>query len=191
MTGRAVNAAGIALIKEFEGCKLTAYKDAVGVWTIGWGTTAAAKVGISPVAGMTITQAEADAYLEKTIAKFAPGVSAAIRNNVTDNQFAACVSLAYNIGVPRFAASSVVKWINAGDFDKAADSFLLWNKAGGKVLKGLVRRREAERALFLTPQRAIPAPAQPDPQEAPMPLSGLISALLQRFFEWLAGLGRK
>lgn len=188
---RQVNEAGLALIKEFEGCKLTAYKDAVGIWTIGWGTTAAAGVGIKPEAGMTITQAEADWYLEKTVAKFAEGVSAALRNNVTDNQFAACVSLAYNIGVPRFAASSVVKWINAGDFEGAANSFLLWNKAGGKVLKGLVRRREAERALFLTPQRVIKAPAQPDPQEAPIPASGSIFALIARFFEWLAKMAAK
>ena len=189
---RRVNEAGIALIKQFEGCRLEAYKDSVGVWTIGWGTTAAAGVGIKPEAGMKITQDEADWYLEKTVAKFAEGVSDALRNNVTDNQFAACVSLAYNIGVPRFAASSVVKWINAGDFEGAANSFLLWNKAGGKVLKGLVRRREAERALFLTPQRVIKAPAQPDPQETTMPLHGLIFSLIARFLEWLSSvIGKK
>ena len=146
-----INKATIDLVKEFEGCKLTAYRDAVGVWTIGYGTTARAGLGIIPTAGMTITQAEADQFLADGLNKFADQIRPMIVADLNDNQFGACVSLAYNIGTHAFGTSSALKHINAGDYDKAANAILLWNKAGGKVLKGLVRRREAERKLFLTP----------------------------------------
>jgi len=147
-----INKATIDLVKEFEGCKLTAYRDAVGVWTIGYGTTARAGLGIIPTGGMTITQAEADQLLADGLNKFADQIRPMITAGINDNQFGACVSLAYNIGAHAFSTSSALKHINAGgDYAKAADAFLLWNKAGGKTLKGLVRRREAERKLFLTP----------------------------------------
>jgi lysozyme len=146
-----INKATIDLVKEFEGCKLTAYRDAVGVWTIGYGTTARAGLGIIPTGGMTITQAEADQLLADGLNKFADQIRPMITADLNDNQFGACVSLAYNIGVYGFNRSTALEKINAGDYAKAADSFLLWNKAGGKTLKGLVRRREAERKLFLTP----------------------------------------
>ena len=146
-----INKATIDLVKEFEGCKLTAYRDAVGVWTIGYGTTARAGLGIIPTAGMTITQAEADQLLADGLNKFADQIRPMINADLNDNQFGACVSLAYNIGAHAFSTSSALKHILAGDYDKAANAILLWNKAGGKVLKGLVRRREAERKLFMTP----------------------------------------
>ena len=146
-----INKATIDLVKDFEGCKLTAYRDPIGVWTIGYGTTARAGLGIIPTAGMTITQAEADQLLADGLNKFADQIRPMINAGLNDNQFGACVSLAYNIGAHAFGTSSALKHINAGDYDKAANAILLWNKAGGKVLKGLVRRREAERKLFLTP----------------------------------------
>jgi len=146
-----INKATIDLVKEFEGCKLTAYRDPIGVWTIGYGTTARAGLGIIPTGGMTITQAEADQLLADGLNKFADQIRPMINAGLNDNQFGACVSLAYNIGAHAFSTSSALKHINAGDYDKAANAILLWNKAGGKVLKGLVRRREAERKLFLTP----------------------------------------
>ena len=146
-----INKATIDLVKDFEGCKLTAYRDPIGVWTIGYGTTARAGLGIIPTAGMTITQAEADQLLADGLNKFADQIRPMINAGLNDNQFGASVSLAYNIGVHAFSTSSALKHINAGDYDKAANSILLFNKAGGKVLKGLVRRREAERKLFLTP----------------------------------------
>jgi lysozyme len=146
-----INKATIDLVKNFEGCKLTAYRDPIGVWTIGYGTTARAGLGIIPTGGMTITQAEADQLLADGLNKFADQIRPMINVGLNDNQFGACVSLAYNIGGHGFSTSSALKHINAGDYAKAADSFLLWNKAGGKTLKGLVRRREAERKLFLTP----------------------------------------
>lgn len=146
-----INKATIDLVKEFEGCKLTAYRDAVGVWTIGYGTTARAGLGIIPTAGMTITQAEADQLLADGLNKFADQIRPMITSDLNDNQFGACVSLAYNVGVYGFTHSTALGKINDGDYAKAADAILLWNKAGGKVLNGLVRRREAERKLFLTP----------------------------------------
>jgi lysozyme len=146
-----INKATIDLVKEFEGCKLTAYRDAVGVWTIGYGTTARAGLGIIPTAGMTITQAEADQLLADGLNKFADQIRPMITADLNDNQFGACVSLAYNIGAYGFTRSTALEKINAGDYDKAANAILLWNKAGGKTLKGLVRRREAERKLFMTP----------------------------------------
>lgn len=146
-----INKATIDLVKGFEGCKLTAYRDPIGVWTIGYGTTARAGLGIIPTAGMTITQSEADQLLADGLNKFADQIRPMINAGLNDNQFGACVSLAYNIGAHAFSASSALKHINAGDYDRAANSILLFNKAGGKVLKGLVRRREAERKLFLTP----------------------------------------
>lgn len=145
-----INKATLDLVKEFEGCNLTAYRDPVGIWTIGYGTTARAGLGIIPTGGMTITQAEADQLLADGLNKFADQIRPMITADLNDNQFGACVSLAYNVGVYGFGRSTVLEKINDGDYSKAADAILLWNKAGGKVLKGLVRRREAERKLFLT-----------------------------------------
>lgn len=145
-----INKASLDLIKEFEGFRAEAYKDAVGVWTIGYGTTAMAGVGIKPRAGMKITEQQAEAYLLKTVEKFAAQIVPSIKKPTNDNEFGAMVSLAYNIGPGAFKRSSVLRHFNAGDKAKAADAFLMWDKAGGKVLRGLVRRREAERALFLS-----------------------------------------
>ena len=145
-----VNAATLALIKGFEGLRLSAYQDSVGVWTIGYGTTAAAGVGISPRAGMTITERDAEHYLALTLSKFADQITPMFTRQVTPNQFGACLSLAYNVGPGNFAKSSVLRKTNAGDFAGARTAFALWNKAGGKVLAGLSRRRAAEAALYAT-----------------------------------------
>ena len=150
-----VNKAASDLIKEYEGLRLTAYKCAADKWTIGYGVTAGAGVGITPKAGMVITEAQADKYFELAIDKFADGVAKCFTVPVNENQFGACVSLAYNIGIGAFAKSSIVKNVNAGEFGKAANAFLLYNKAGGKVLNGLQRRRKAERELFLKPVAVV------------------------------------
>lgn len=155
-----VNKAALDLIKEFEGFRAEAYRDPVGIWTIGYGTTDAAGVGISPKAGRVITEAEAEWYLQKTVDKFAAQITPAITAPINENEFGAFVSLAYNIGPGAFRKSSALRHFNAGDKAKAADSILLFNKAGGKVLRGLVRRREAERALFLTPVEPAKEPAK-------------------------------
>jgi GH24 family phage-related lysozyme (muramidase) len=129
---------GLDLIKSFEGCRLTAYKDAVGVWTIGWGHTAGVR------SGMTITQAQADEYLKQDLNKYEKAVEK--YNYIyhwNQNEFDALTSFAYNIG-------SIDQLTNNGKRTKAqiSDKILAYNKAGGKVLTGLTRRRKAEKALF-------------------------------------------
>lgn len=146
-----INQATIDMVKEFEGFRAKAYKCPAGVWTIGYGTTAAADVGITPSNGMIIRQSEAEKYLHAALAKFADQIAPSITPPINENEFGAFVSLAYNIGPGAFKKSSALRSFNAGDKDGAAKAILLWNKAGGKVLNGLTRRREAERKLFLTP----------------------------------------
>lgn len=142
------SSAGLALIKKWEGCKLTAYRDSVGVWTIGYGVTTAA--GFGPITkGMKITQAQAETWLVEGLRKYEAAVDRALKRLPSQAQFDAMASLCWNIGPGNFAKSSVVRRFNDGDLRGAADAFRLWNKASGKVLKGLTNRREAERALFL------------------------------------------
>jgi lysozyme len=145
-----VNAEALALIKEFEGFRAKAYQDPVGIWTIGYGTTDRAGVGIDPQPGMAITEAEAEDYLLKALQHFAEIIRPALIGRATPNQWGAMLSLAYNIGPDAFKRSSVLRFFNSLKFEEAADAFLLWNRGGGRVLPGLVRRREAERRLFLS-----------------------------------------
>lgn len=140
---------GIALIKEFEGCRLTAYQDSVGVWTIGYGWTQ--PVDGKPVrAGMTIKQETAERLLKTGLVSYESDVSRLVKVGLTQGQFDALVSFTYNLGSRSLSTSTLLRKLNAGDYAGAANEFLRWNKAGGKVLNGLTRRREAERALFLS-----------------------------------------
>ncbi|MEI9758058.1 lysozyme [Enterobacter hormaechei] len=139
---------GIALIKQFEGCKLTAYQDSVGVWTIGYGWTQ--PVDGKPIrAGMTINQETAERLLKTGLVSYESDVSRLVKVGLTQGQFDALVSFTYNLGARSLSTSTLLRKLNAGDYAGAADEFLRWNKAGGKVLNGLTRRREAERDLFL------------------------------------------
>ena len=161
--------AGIDLIKQFEGCRLKSYKDSAGIWTIGYGTTTAAGLG-TVQAGMTITQSQADEWLAAGLVKYEAGVMRALTRSPNQNQFDAMVSLCYNIGEGAFAKSSVARLFNGGDVHGAADAFLMWKKAGGKVLQGLMNRRRKERELFLLPVGASTAPVSPLPSPpAPEP----------------------
>lgn len=140
---------GIALLKEFEGCKLTAYQDSVGVWTIGYGWTQ--PVDGKPIrAGMTINQETAERLLKTGLVSYESDVSRLVKVGLTQGQFDALVSFTYNLGARSLSTSTLLRKLNAGDYAGAADEFLRWNKAGGKVLNGLTRRREAERTLFLS-----------------------------------------
>lgn len=140
---------GIALIKQFEGCKLTAYQDSVGVWTIGYGWTQ--PVDGKPIrAGMTIKQETAERLLKTGLVSYESDVSRLVKVGLTQGQFDALVSFTYNLGARSLSTSTLLRKLNADDYAGAADEFLRWNKAGGKVLNGLTRRREAERALFLS-----------------------------------------
>jgi len=169
-----INQATVDLVKEFEGLRLKAYPDpATGgePITIGYGTTAAAGVGIVPKLGMTITEAEAETYLVKALESFAAKIRPKITALINGNEFGAFLSLAYNIGPGAFAKSSALRKFNAGDKAGAANAILLWNKAGGKFMKGLERRRAAERRLFLTPD-AKPLASKPV-ADSPAPIPAI------------------
>ncbi|WP_434656946.1 lysozyme [Chromobacterium violaceum] len=140
------NAAGISLIKQFEGVRLAAYQDMVGVWTIGYGHT-----GPDVKAGMTITQQQADQLLAADLEKFETGVRKAVIVPLNANQFSALVSFSYNLGLGNLRSSTLLRMLNKGDYDGAAAQFPRWNRAGGQAVPGLTRRRKAEQALFLTP----------------------------------------
>ncbi|WP_237061414.1 lysozyme [Loktanella sp. M215] len=120
-----VNDATRALIQSYEQCHLNAYLDAVGVWTIGWGTTSRAGVGISPRAGMTITQAQADAYFEATLEKFGAEMDRLITRPINENQRGGYLSFVYNVGSANFATSSSLRQFNAGNVQDAADRLRL------------------------------------------------------------------
>ena len=141
-------------VRRWEGCRLTAYRDpatANGLpITIGWGTTR--DWNNKPFTlGTKISQAEADAYLERDVTKFAASIDLGIKTRLNANQFAACVSLAYNIGITAFLQSTLLKRINERDFDAAELQFHRWNRVGGVVVQGLTNRRKSEAALFATP----------------------------------------
>jgi lysozyme len=145
--GNKTSEAGKNLIKEFEGFRATAYICPAGVVTVGYGTTRIK--GNAVQLGTTITTDEADVLLEEDLKKFEDAVNQNVRVEITQNQFDALVAFVYNVGAGNFKKSTLLKKINDEDFTVAADEFLKWNKAGGKVLKGLTRRRTAERELFL------------------------------------------
>lgn len=146
-----INDATVDLVKEFEGFREWAYLDGGGVWTIGYGTTAAAGLGIAPKAGMKISKEQAEVYLFKALDTFATKIEAGIKAPINENEFGAFLSLAYNIGPDAFLKSTALRKFNAGDKAGAAAGIKLFNKDNGKVVKGLVRRRDAEVVLFLTP----------------------------------------
>jgi lysozyme len=140
-----INAAGLELVKEFEGLSLVAYADAGGVLTIGYGHT---DPGV--FSGQRITEEEADALLNDDLADAEADVSQLVEIALTPNQFSALVSWQFNTGALR--SSTGLDCINSRRFEAAWDDhFCLWVQAGGEVQPGLVRRRAAERALFFTP----------------------------------------
>ena len=136
--------AGIDLITSFEGCRLTAYQDSVGVWTIGYGHTS----GVYQ--GMTITEEEAIAFLRQDLKTAENAVNNNVTYGINQNQFDALVSFTFNVGTGNFTSSTLLKKLNAGDVNGAANEFDRWIYAGGQVLEGLVRRRAAEKQMFLS-----------------------------------------
>lgn len=146
-----INQATIDLIKEFEGLRLKAYHDPVGILTIGYGYTNAAGYGDGVKLGDVWTKEKAEAMLVEGLEVFAAQIRPMFKRQPNENQFGAMLSLAYNIGAGAFGRSTCLKQFNAGNIARAADALTWFNKAGGKVLRGLDRRREAEKQLFLTP----------------------------------------
>ena len=152
------NQSTIDLIAEFEGFRASWYRDPVGVLTIGYGHTDAAghpKHADDP--GLTLTKSDAQIILARDLVKYEIAVRSAVHVPLNENQFGALVSFTYNLGPGNLKSSTLLRKLNAGDYAGAADEFGKWINAGGKPLPGLVRRRAAERALFLAEPDAAPA----------------------------------
>lgn len=151
---------GLKLIKEFEGLKLNAYLCPANVWTIGYGhTSAAGSPTVTP--DMKISQAQAEHILASDLLKYEVAVERAVTVPLTQNQFDALVSFAFNCGIGALQKSSLLKKLNRGEYDAVPAELMKWNKAGGKELAGLTRRRRAEAALW----RKIDEKAPVEPEE--------------------------
>ncbi|NET39363.1 MAG: lysozyme [Cyanothece sp. SIO1E1] len=144
-----INASGLQLIKRSEGLRLEAYQDPAEIWTIGYGTT---NLGNSkPItADLKITEAEAEALLKRDIKEFEAAVANLVTVPLNSNEFSALVSFTYNLGPGNLKDSTLLEYLNAGNRPAAADEFEKWVYAGGRILEGLVIRRRAEKALFLS-----------------------------------------
>lgn len=136
---------GRALIETFEGLELKAYKDGNGIPTIGYGHTQGVCMGD------TCTKEQANAWLSEDLRTAEHAIGSLVKAPLNQNQYDALVSLCYNIGQGHFAQSTVLRELNQGHTQQAADGFLMWNRVAGKVTPGLMNRREQERALFLKP----------------------------------------
>ena len=135
---------GIDLIKQFEGCRLEAYKCPAGVWTVGYGHT-----GSDVTQGTKITQEKVESLLKSDLTVHCNNVSKLVKVKLNQNQFDALVSFEYNIAYGNLSSSTLLKLLNKGDYTGAANQFGKWVYAGGKVLAGLQKRRKAEKELFL------------------------------------------
>ncbi len=133
---------GISLIKKFEGCELESYQDAVGVWTIGYGHTKNIKEG------MTISKEQADNMLLNELDEYCEYVEKAVDVTLKQCEFDALVAWTYNLGPTNLNESTMLKKLNNKEYQDVPHEIKRWNKAGGKVLQGLIRRREAESLLF-------------------------------------------
>ena len=133
---------GRELIKEFEGCRQVAYQDSVGVWTIGYGHTK------DVYEGQLVIKKTCDKLLEEDLDEFEGYVSKLVKVELNQNQFDALVAWTFNLGPTNLNESTMLRKLNYGDYESVPDEMRRWNKAGGEVLNGLVRRRDAEANLF-------------------------------------------
>lgn len=182
---RRINAEGLKLIKQWEGVELTAYKDVAGVWTIGYGST-----GPHVKPGLTISAEDAERLLIKDLDRFERAVDKLVKVQLNDNQFAALVSFAFNVGEGKkgFATSTLLKKLNAGNYDAVPGELAKWVNAGGKKVKGLVNRRAAEAGLwakgsFVSSNTVEAKPAAPPvvSVDNAIKVATPLSALLQSF----------
>lgn len=137
-----ISGEGLALIKKFEGCELESYRCSANVVTIGYGHTRTAKEG------MTITREEADMLLEEDIRSFETAVLSLVEVDLKQCEFDALIAWTFNLGAGNLKSSTLLKRINAKDWNDVPHQIKRWNKANGTVLQGLIRRREAEALLF-------------------------------------------
>ncbi len=169
-----INPHGIELIKRFEGFRGTAYLCPAGYWTIGYGHTSMA--GPPEVKrGMKMTRAEAAKVLARDVEGFADGVRGFLRRDLSENQFSALVSFAFNVGLGALRSSSVLKAVNKGDFEAVPRRLNLWIKGGGRILPGLQKRRAAEGNLFMMPD-GLGLMAAALPQVAPIEIEAMDEA---------------
>jgi len=164
---RQINQAGLNLLKSFEGLRdgnkatpntFDPYLDPVGIWTIGYGHAMSLsgnflrgekdRSSATSLFPDGLTMVEVEQLLQKDLARFRIAVESHIKVPLTDNQFSALVSFSFNVGIGGFTSSTLSRLLNGGNYEAASRQFARWNKAGGKVLNGLTRRREAERRLF-------------------------------------------
>ena len=143
MTTRKITQDGLDFIQDVEGCKLYAYLDTGGVWTIGVGHT-----GPEVVKGLTCSMEQALQWLKEDSEEAQEGIRRLVKGLLTQNQFNALVSFVFNVGVSAFSKSTMLKFINKGDFDGAAKEFTKWNKDNGKEILGLTKRRILEQSVF-------------------------------------------
>ena len=143
-----LNKAGADLIKSFEGLRLDAYLCSAGKPTVGFGSTFF-EDGTPVKLGDKITKERADSLFEKVSDSFAAKVKGLIKSDINENQFSALVSFSFNVGIGNLKSSTLLKKVNANPMDASIrNEFLKWNRASGKVLAGLTRRREAEANLY-------------------------------------------
>lgn len=143
--------AAIDIIKRWEGFRADAYLDSAGVWTVGYGTTSRAGVGLEVGPHTRVTEAEAEVYLRRAVEKFADRIRPEITTPMNENEWAAFLSLAYNIGPGAFVESTALRRFNDGDKGGAAEAMLWWNKVGTRFVQGLAKRRQDEMRLFYKP----------------------------------------
>lgn len=136
---------GLRMTKKFEGLRLKAYQDVAGVWTIGYGHT-----GHDVHAGKQVTEAEAEALLLADMESAVSCVNRLVEVELTQGQFDALVDFCFNLGERSLHGSTLLRLVNAGDFQAAVKQFVLWDHAGGKVQAGLARRRQAEVKMFMS-----------------------------------------
>ena len=143
------NDAGIEIIKKYEGCSLRCYLDPIGIPTIGYGSIWGLDHNRLVSGHRAITEDEAEYLLKRELLTTENAVARMVRKPLTINQFSAICCLVYNVGSGRFRSSTIKMKLNRQDFEGAANEFWKWRRAGGKILRGLVRRREEEKQLFL------------------------------------------
>jgi lysozyme len=159
---------GLALTQHFEGCVLESYQDITGVWTIGYGHTS----GVTP--GMTCTQEQATQWLSEDVQGAVYAVNTMVTVPLNQNQFDALVDFTFNLGSGNLKSSTLLRLLNAGNYDGAAAQFPLWNHAGGVVVPGLTTRRDAEMKLFNTPMDAtVTTPVTTTPTVSTDPLESI------------------
>lgn len=179
-----INDAALDLICDFEGWVPTWYRDPVGIWTVCFGhTDAAGEPKHAATSHKTFTKAEGRMILERDLAAVAAKVHSTVKVDLSPNQFGALVSLCYNIGNGAFGRSTLVKRLNKGDYEGAANEFERWVYAKGKKLNGLVRRRAAEATLFRS--GVFVTEPTPGSETPPTGLAAALAAIFQFIIDFI------